>query len=322
MSKLQLDAEDRLRHLLTLEGLPRALLESLLDRAEILRPRALSGSGERAALAGRTVVNLFFEASTRTRNAFQIAAMRLGADVVNFEVSQSSTRKGETLADTALTLQAMGVDIFVVRAAESGALAELAGVLDAGSAVVNAGDGRAAHPTQGLLDMLTLRMHKGRDFSGLKVLLVGDVAHSRVARSNLHALRTLGAGEIRIAAPTTLLPSAEVLDGSRVFDSLNEALAGVDMVMMLRLQRERMAEGLIDSIDAYARDWQLTPQRLQLAAPDAIVMHPGPMNRGVEIAAEVADGPQSVILEQVANGVAVRMAVMQMLVENRHVVRR
>jgi aspartate carbamoyltransferase catalytic subunit len=259
------------------------------------------------------VVNLFFEASTRTRSSFQLAAQRLGADVLNFDVAQSSARKGETLLDTFLNLQAMGCELFVVRVAEQDVLHTLAAAARPGVSLVNAGDGRANHPTQGLLDMLTIRQHKGRDFSSLKVLLVGDILHSRVARSDLHALRTLGAGEVRICGPQSLLPTDATIEGCRVYEDFDHAIDGVDVVMMLRLQRERMEEGLIGSLDAYHRAYGLDASRLRRAAPDAIVTHPGPMNRGIEITDEVADGPQSVILQQVANGVAVRMAVLDRL---------
>jgi len=299
----------RLRHLITLEGLPRASLVALLDAAEALRPVAL-GEGHRGALRGRTVANLFFEPATRTRSSFQLAAQRLGADVVNFDAIYSSTKKGETLLDTLRNLEAMGASTFVVRHSESAAVSELVAGCAPITSIVNAGDGRNAHPTQGLLDMLTIRQHKGDDFSRRRVAIVGDVRHSRVARSGLHALRTLGATDIRIAAPASLLPEAAVLHGARVCDRLDDALDGADVVMMLRLQRERMDEGFVDSLEAYHADWGLTAARLRRAAPDAIVMHPGPMNRGIEISDDAADGPQSVILQQVSNGVAVRMAVL------------
>jgi len=310
---LQLDADGRLRHLLTLDGLPAAVIEDLLDRAEALLPQAHGGTGLRQRHAGRTVCTLFFETSTRTRASFSLAATRLGADVLNFDLATSSTKKGESALDTVRTLEAMGVDLFVVRHAQDGAVAELAAGALPRTRFVNAGDGRAAHPTQGLLDMLTLRQAKGRDFSGLTVLICGDIRHSRVARSDLHALRALGCGEIRVCGPNNLLPGPDVLDGCRVFHDLDAMLEGVDAVMMLRLQRERMEEGLVPSLEAYYRDYGLSPERLARARPDAVVMHPGPMNRGVEIADEVADGPQSWVLRQVANGVAVRMAVLDHL---------
>ena len=309
----QRSLDGRLRHLLTLEGLPASMLETLLDAAEAMVPHSMSGTGLRDRLAGRTVCTLFFEPSTRTRGSFHLAATRLGADVLGFDVHASSTKKGETALDTMRTLEAMGVDCFVVRHADDGAVAELAAGARPETSFINAGDGRHAHPTQGLLDMLTLRQHKGPDFSQLKVLIVGDVRHSRVARSDLHALRTLGAGEIRVCAPASLLPDDGTLEGCRVIESLDEALYRVDAVMMLRLQRERMEEGLVPSLESYFENYGLDARRLGLAAADAVVMHPGPMNRGVEISDEVADGPQSAILQQVGNGVAVRMAILQAL---------
>ncbi len=305
----QIDASGRLRHLLTLEGLPREVLVKLLDRAQAM----LGGIDDRSTLEGVAVCTLFFEPSTRTRMSFQRAAQRLGADVLGFDASTSSTTKGETALDTLRNIEAMGVRGFVVRHARDGAVAELAAAAAPGTALLNAGDGRSAHPTQGLLDMLTLRQAKGADFSRLKVAIVGDVKHSRVARSDLHALRTLGVGEIRICGPAPLLPDDGTLDGCVVMQDLDAALEGADAVMMLRLQRERMAEGLVASLEDYHRDYGLTTQRLRRAAADAVVLHPGPMNRGVEITDEVADGPQSLILRQVANGVAVRMAVLEAL---------
>ena len=313
MSVAQAGVAGRLAHLLTLDGLPRALLESLLDRAQQWQDAAQGGTGLRHVLAGRAVCTLFFEPSTRTRSSFQLAAQRLGADVLNFDASTSSTSKGETALDTLRNLEAMGVHGFVVRHREDGAVAALADAAAPGTALVNAGDGRSAHPTQGLLDMLTLRQAKGSDFSNLRVLVVGDVRHSRVARSDLHALRTLGAGEIRVCGPASLLPDDATLDGCVVGDDLDAALDGVDAVMMLRLQRERMVDGLVASLEDYRRDYGLTEARLRRAAPGAVVLHPGPMNRGVEIDDAVADGPQSLVLRQVANGVAVRMAVLEAL---------
>ena len=310
---IQLDSEGRLRHLLTLDGLPRATLEGLLDRAQQLTADAYGGTALRHALAGKAVCTLFFEPSTRTRSSFSLAAQRLGADLLNFDASTASTTKGEADLDTLKTLEAMGVHAFVVRHKRDGAVAELAAAAAPGTVLLNAGDGRSNHPTQGLLDMLTLRQAKGADFSRLKVAIVGDVKHSRVARSDLHALRTLGCGEIRVCGPASLLPDDDTLRGCTVTDDLDAALDGVDAAMMLRLQRERMAEGLVASIEDYHRDYGLTDSRLARAAPDAIVMHPGPMNRGVEITDAVADGPQSRVLRQVANGVAVRMAVLEAL---------
>ena len=309
---LQTHDDGRLRHLLTLEGLPRAALVALLDRAQAFLD-GHGGADPRAALAGTAVCTLFFEPSTRTRLSFQRAAQRLGADVLGFDASTSSTSKGETALDTLRNIEAMGVRGFVVRHRENGAAAMLAAAAQPGTAVVNAGDGRSAHPTQGLLDVLSLRQAKGPDFARLKVAIVGAIRHSRVARSELHALRTLGIGEIRACGPASLLPDDATLDGCGVGSDLDAALEGVDAVFMLRLQRERMEEGLVPSLEAYHRDYGLTAERLRRAAPDAAVLHPGPMNRGVEISDEVADGPQSLVLKQVANGVAVRMAVLEAL---------
>ncbi len=309
----QLDSDGRLRHLLTLDGLPRDTLCRLIDRAGQIRDAALGRTPRRQALDGTTVCTLFFEPSTRTRSSFHIAAQRLGADVLNFDASTSSTRKGETARDTLRNLEAMGVRGFIVRHADDGAVAALAAEAGEGTALINAGDGRSAHPTQGLLDVLTIRQAKGADFSRLKILMVGDVAHSRVARSDLHALRTLGAGEIRVCGPQSLLPDDGTLAGCATGQDFDAMLEGVDVVMMLRLQRERMEEGLVSSLEDYHRDYGLTTARLTRAAKDAVVLHPGPINRGVEITDEVADGPQSLVLRQVSNGVAIRMAVLEML---------
>jgi aspartate carbamoyltransferase catalytic subunit len=306
---LQIAADGRLRHLLTLDGLPRGMLEALLDRAQAFA----GGSDARDALAGKAICTLFFEPSTRTRLSFQRAAQRLGADVLGFDAATSSTTKGESARDTLKTIEAMGVHGFVIRHSGDGAVAALADAADAGTALVNAGDGRSAHPTQGLLDMLTLRQALGTDFTRRTFLIVGDVRHSRVARSDLHALRTLGAGEVRVCGPAALLPDDGTLHGCVVGHDLDAMLEGVDAIMMLRLQRERMAEGLVASLDDYHRDYGLTDARLVRAAAEAVVMHPGPMNRGVEIDDAVADGPRSLILRQVANGVAVRMAVLEAL---------
>ena len=309
----QLDESGKLRHLLTLDGLPRATIEHLLQRAQALTADAHAGCAQRHVLAGKAVCTLFFEPSTRTRSSFWLAAQRLGADLLNFDASTASTTKGEADLDTLKTLEAMGVHGFVVRHRADGAVAALAREAAPGTVLLNAGDGRSNHPTQGLLDMLTLRQAKGEDFSRIKVLIVGDVKHSRVARSDLHALRSLGAGEIRVCGPASLLPDDDTLRGCTVGDDFDGLLDGVDAVMMLRLQRERMAEGLVASLDDYHRDYGLTATRLRRAAVDAVVLHPGPMNRGVEITDEVADGPQSRVLRQVANGVAVRMAVLAAL---------
>jgi aspartate carbamoyltransferase catalytic subunit len=315
----QCNADGRLQHLLTLEGIPREILVAILDRAQYFADADRERNYDaRATLAGTAICTLFFEPSTRTRLSFQRAAQRLGADVLNFDAATSSTTKGESARDTLKNIEAMGVRGFVIRHQDDGAVAALAAAAEPGTALLNAGDGRRAHPTQGLLDMLTLRQAKGSDFSKLKVAIVGDVLHSRVARSDLHALRILGAGEassieIRVCGPQSLLPNDDTLQGCFVTRDFDEALHGVDVLMMLRLQRERMDQGLISSLEEYHRDYGLTQARLKRAAPDAVVMHPGPMNRGVEIDDAVADGPQSLILKQVANGVAMRMAVLEAL---------
>ncbi|SDY71320.1 aspartate carbamoyltransferase [Lysobacter sp. yr284] len=299
------------RHLLSLRDAARDSLDALLIRAQAFA----EGHYDSRALAGIAVCTLFFEPSTRTRLSFQLAAQQLGAHILNFDASTSSTSKGETALDTLKNIEAMGVRGFVIRHREDGAVAELAAHARPGTCLVNAGDGRSSHPTQGLLDMLTLRQAKGRDFSRLRVAMVGDIKHSRVARSDLQALKALGAAEIRAVGPASLLPDDRTLDGCSVGHDLDAALEGVDAVMMLRLQRERMEEGLVASLEDYHRDYGLTAARLKRAAPDAVVMHPGPMNRGVEITDEVADGPQSLILTQVANGVAARMAVLEALLK-------
>jgi aspartate carbamoyltransferase catalytic subunit len=308
----QLDARGRLRHLVTLDGLARGVVEELLDRAE-----AFAGApGRGDALAGLAVANLFGEPSTRTRVSFELAALRQGALVVNLENALSSRAKGETLLDTVRTLQAMRVALFVIRDAEPGVQERVARAVGEEACVVSAGEANLSHPTQGLLDALTIRQCKGR-FDRLSVAIVGDVARSRVARSAHRALATLGVPDIRIVAPRAMMPEADAFDGARRFTTADEGLDGADVVMMLRIQHERA--GLAEPVDlaAYRRDFGLTAARLARAAPGAIVMHPGPMNRGVEIDAEVADGPQSAILRQVANGVAVRMAVLAELAEAR-----
>lgn len=312
MTDTQFAADGRLRHLITLEGVPRAELEAMIETATALRQTALRPVNKLPTLRGRTVVNLFFEPSTRTRTSFELAALRLSADVVNFDVGQSSTKKGETLIDTLRTLEAMRCDLFVVRHRENGTPALLARHAQAGVAVVNGGDGNHAHPTQGLLDVFTIHRHKGDDFGRLSVAIIGDILHSRVARSDLHALKALGVRDIRLAAPRQL-QAPELSAHGQVFDRIDDAIEGADVIMMLRLQKERMDQALIASDAAYFAEWGLTEARLARARPDAIVMHPGPMNREVEIASAVADGPQSVILEQVGNGVAMRMAVMSRL---------
>jgi aspartate carbamoyltransferase catalytic subunit len=305
----QLNANGELHHLLTTEGLPRAILTHILDTAD-----AFVSVGEREVkkvplLRGKSVFNLFFENSTRTLTTFDIAAKRLSADVVNLNVQTSSTAKGESLLDTVANLTAMQADIFVVRHAQSGAPHLIARHVPEHVHVINAGDGRHAHPTQGLLDMYTIRHYK-KDFTQLTVAIVGDVLHSRVARSQIHALNTLGCPEVRVIAPKTLVPADMERLGVRLFHDLQEGLKGVDVVMMLRLQNERMNGALLPSTREFFARYGLTPAALALAKPSAIVMHPGPMNRGVEISSSVADGEQSVILPQVTFGIAVRMAVM------------
>ncbi len=303
----QTDAAGRLRHLVTLDGLPRALLESLIERADAFAAKPARGE----ALAGLTVANLFGEPSTRTRASFELAALRQGADVVNLDITLSSRAKGETLLDTVYTLLAMRVDVFVIRDGEPGVQAAVARAVDGEAAVVSAGEAHLSHPTQGLLDALTIRQARG-GFGGARIAIVGDVARSRVARSAHRALSTLGVPDIRIVAPREMMPAAGEFAGCSRFETLAEGIAGADAVMMLRIQLERGGGGPVN-LAAYHRDFGLTATRLAGAAPGAIVMHPGPMNRGVEIDSEVADGPQSVIRRQVANGVAVRMAVLEAL---------
>lgn len=311
----QLDAGGRLRHLLSLDGLDAACLTRLLDRAEGYCARPGRPAPRTRQLADRTIVNLFFENSTRTRASFELAARRLGAEVLNLNLDTSSAQKGESLLDTFYTLQAMNVDGFVVRHAEAGIPARLAEQALPHEAIINAGEGSDNHPTQGLLDVLTIRQHKPR-LEELTVAIVGDIRHSRVASSAARALHTLGVGELRLAAPVTLLPDPAHLPGRHLTD-IEAALDGADVIMMLRIQKERMRASDIPDDAAYHAQWGLTEERLRHAAPDALVMHPGPMNRGVEIADAVADGPQSVIREQVNNGVAVRMAVLAELLEHR-----
>jgi aspartate carbamoyltransferase catalytic subunit len=310
--EVQLGADGRLRHFLTTEGLGRERITEILDLAE-----SFAGVNDKTIkkvplLRGHTVVNLFFETSTRTRTTFELAAQRLSADVLNINVSTSATAKGESLLDTLANLQAMQCDLFVIRHGQSGAAHFVARHVADGVHVINGGDGQHAHPTQALLDVLTIRRHKGT-FEDLRVAIVGDVRHSRVARSEIHALRALGTGEIRVVGPRTLLPAEVESLGVSVHHDIDEGLAGVDVVMLLRLQRERMEHALLPSESEYFAGWGVTPERLRAAKPDAIVMHPGPTNRGVEIDSAVADGPQSVILEQVTNGIAIRMAVMSLV---------
>ncbi|SEQ40941.1 MULTISPECIES: aspartate carbamoyltransferase catalytic subunit [Pseudomonas] len=309
---LQLNANGQLRHFLSLDDLPRPLLTELLDTADSFLEVGARAVKKVPLLRGKTVCNVFFENSTRTRTTFELAAKRLSADVITLNVSTSSTSKGETLFDTLRNLEAMAADMFVVRHADSGAAHFIAEHVCPQVAIINGGDGRHAHPTQGMLDMLTIRRHKG-DFEKLSVAIVGDILHSRVARSNMLALRTLGCQDIRVVAPRTLLPiGLEDSYGVKTFTDMTAGLKDVDVVIMLRLQRERMQGGLLPSEGEYYKLFGLTTQRLAQAKPDAIVMHPGPINRGVEIESAVADGSQSVILNQVTYGIAVRMAVLSM----------
>lgn len=315
-SNIQVDADGRLKHFLTIEHLPKELLDAILDHAE-----GFTVVGDRAVkkvplLRGKTVVNLFFEPSTRTRTTFELAAKRLSADVMSLNIEASATRKGESLADTLRTLEAMQTDMFVVRHQESGAPEFIARQVAPEVSVINAGDGRHAHPTQAMLDMFTIRRHKNQ-FDGLKVAIVGDITHSRVARSEIHALRTLGVKDICVIGPQTLIPSGIEKLGVGVTHNMEQGIDGADVVMMLRLQQERMQSALLPSGHEYFNLYGLTAERLKLAARDAIVMHPGPINRGVEIDSAVADGSQSVILQQVTHGIAVRMAVMSMAVGTR-----
>ncbi|GAB3625397.1 aspartate carbamoyltransferase [Pandoraea terrae] len=316
----QLTRNGELKHLLTVEGLPRQVVTHILDTAAQFVTPAEGGDGELGKvplLRGKSVFNLFFENSTRTRTTFEIAAQRLSADVQNLNINASSTSKGESLLDTINNLSAMHADMFVVRHAESGAPYLIAQHCPPHVHVINAGDGRHAHPTQGLLDMYTIR-HFKKDFTNLTVAIVGDILHSRVARSDIHALTTLGVPEVRAIGPRTLLPTGLEHLGVRVFHDMDEGLKGVDVVIMLRLQNERMSGALLPSAGEYFKYYGLTPARLARAKPDAIVMHPGPMNRGVEIDSAVADGPQSVILNQVTFGIAVRMAVMSIVAGHNH----
>lgn len=297
------------RHLLGIEGLQPQEILTLLDLANEAVEVSRQVEKKKAVLRGRTQINLFFEASTRTQSSFELAGKRLGADVMNMAVSSSSVKKGETLIDTAATLNAMHPDLLVVRHSSAGAVHLLANKVDC--SVVNAGDGAHEHPTQALLDALTMRRHKGK-IARLTVAICGDIRHSRVARSNILLLNALGA-RVRVIAPSTLLPAGVADLGVEVFTSMKEGLKDVDIVMMLRLQRERMSGAFVPSVREYYRYWGLDEEKLSYAKEDALVMHPGPMNRGVEIAPEIADGPRSLIREQVEMGVAVRMAVLEAL---------
>ena len=308
----QLNSHGELIHLLSTEGLSREHLTHILDTAAQFVSINDREVKKVPLLRGKSVFNLFFENSTRTRTTFEIAAKRLSADVINLDIARSSASKGESLLDTIANLSAMAADIFVVRHSESGAPYLIAQNVAPHVHVVNAGDGRHAHPTQGLLDMYTIRHYKG-DFTNLRVAIVGDVLHSRVARSDIHALTTLGCPEVRVVGPKTLVPASFAQLGVQVFHELEEGIRDCDVVIMLRLQNERMSGALLPSSQEYFHSFGLTPEKLLRAKPDAIVMHPGPINRGVEIDSAVVDGPQSVILPQVTFGIAVRMAVMSIV---------
>lgn len=311
LCQTQLNEQGELKHFLTTEGLSKELLTQILDLAD-----SFISTQERAVkkvplLRGKTVVNLFFENSTRTRSTFELAAKRLSADILNLDIARSATSKGETLRDTLWNLEAMYSDMFVVRHSDSGAAHFIAEQVTPNVAIINAGDGCHAHPTQAMLDMLTIRRHGGQ-IEGKVVAIVGDILHSRVARSQLHALLTLGAQQVRVIGPATLIPKDIEEMGAKVFFDLSKGLQDADVVVMLRLQKERMQNALLPSESEFFAQYGLTQARLKHAKPNALVMHPGPINRGVEIGSSVADGPQSVILNQVSYGIAVRMAVMAM----------
>ena len=309
---VQFDADGQLRHLLTIDGLNAETIIEILDTAESFISIGQRHIRKVPLLHGRTVVNLFFEPSTRTRTTFEIAAKRLSADVINLNASRMSTSKGESVLDTVRTLEAMHTDMFVVRDGSSGTAHLIARHVPAHVHIINAGDGRHAHPTQAMLDMFTIRQHKGA-FDQLRFAIVGDILHSRVARSQIHALNILGAREVRVIGPQTLLPTEIERLGVTAFTNMDDGLSDIDVIMMLRLQLERMEGQLIPSSQEYFRLYGLTSERVARAAPDAVVMHPGPMNRGLEIASSVADGERSLILPQVTNGIAVRMSIMAKL---------
>ncbi|MBS0612184.1 MAG: aspartate carbamoyltransferase catalytic subunit [Proteobacteria bacterium] len=308
----QFDDFGGLRHLITLDGLSREQITAILDRAQNYRRFPGQSAYEGRELAGMTVANLFFEPSTRTRASFDLAARRLGAHVVNLDTQSSSRVKGETMLDTIYTLEAMNTDLFVIRDSEAGLPEFLIDHVAEHVAVISAGEAHLSHPTQGLLDVLTIRAHKRR-FAGLKVAIVGDIRHSRVARSAARVLHTLGTTDLRLVGPAPLLPEEVEFTGAQRFVRIEDGIDGADVVMMLRIQKERMARTADLDDTEYFHHYGLTSARLALAAPEVLVMHPGPMNRGVEIASEVADGPRSVIREQVNAGVAVRMAVLAMI---------
>jgi aspartate carbamoyltransferase catalytic subunit len=310
-ARLQLHDDGSLRHLLTLKGLDRSLLVEMLDDAERYLTPTTSLPARSNALAGRTVANLFFEPSTRTRASFDLAGKRLGADVLNLDVNTSSRKKGESILDTIYTLEALRCDIMVVRDASAGVPAYIARHVKNHVSILNAGESDVSHPTQGLLDLLTMRRHKG-SFEKLVVSIIGDIRHSRVARSTGWGLNTLGVGELRLVSPPSMAPDPDDMPFAKICDNLDEGLADADVVMALRIQRERISD--LDGIpgtDEYFSSYGVSHERMKIARPDAIVMHPGPMNRGIEIEGSLADSSQSVITEQVTNGVAVRMAVLE-----------
>jgi len=310
-AQLQLTETGELRHFLSIDGLPKILLERILDTANSFVVVGNQEVKKVPLLRGKTVVNLFFENSTRTRSTFELAAQRLSADVLNLDINTSATSKGESLLDTLRNLRAMHSDMFVVRHSQSGAAHFIAQQVTPNVAIINAGDGRHAHPTQAMLDMLTIYRHKA-SFDQLKVAIVGDILHSRVARDQVHALTTLGCQDVRLIGPNTLLPTAAEELGVTTYNDLDKGLEDVDVIIMLRLQTERMDSAFLPSASEYYQAYGLTRQRLSKAKSDAIVMHPGPINRGIEIESEVADGEQSLILNQVGYGIAIRMAVMSM----------
>ncbi len=311
-TNIQLHPNGKLKHFLSIEGLNRGILEDILDTAESFTSVTERSIKKVPILRGKTVANLFFEASTRTRSTFELAAQRLSADILNLNISTSATVKGESLLDTLHNLEAMQIDMFVIRHQDSGSAHFFAQHVGPGVSVLNAGDGQHEHPTQAMLDMFTIRRHK-HSFEQLRVAIVGDIKHSRVARSQIHALNLLNVGEIRAIAPRTLMPEQAGKLGVQVFEDFNEGIRDVDVIIMLRLQKERMTSALLPSEKEYFQQFGLTARRLALAKPDAIVMHPGPANRGIEIESAVMDGSQSVILQQVTFGIAVRMAVMSMI---------
>lgn len=308
---VQLTQDGRLKHFLSINGLSKELLTEILDTAESFASMGDNSVKKVPLLRGKTLVNLFFENSTRTRATFELAAKRLSADVLNLDINTSSAAKGESLMDTLKNIEAMHADMFVVRHADSGAAHFIASQVTPKVAIINAGDGRHAHPTQAMLDMFTIRKHKG-GFAGLKVAIVGDILHSRVARSQILALNTLGVEEVRLVAPKTLLPLGIEEMGAQLYTNMQAGIKDVDVIIMLRLQKERMSGAFLPSETEFYRQYGLTTEKLALAHPDALVMHPGPINRGVEIESAVADGNKSVILQQVGYGIATRMAVMSM----------